>query len=66
MQVVKIMETSYRQRYEKRRSTFKIGRNETVHMDIILKICDVLDCNIDDILEIERLKWLELLELKRC
>ena len=23
----------------------KLGRNETVHMDILLKICSVLDCN---------------------
>lgn len=30
----------------------KMGKNETVHMDILLKICKVLDCGIDDILEI--------------
>ena len=35
----------------------KLGRNETVHMDVLLKICDALDCDIDDVLEIERLKW---------
>ena len=29
----------------------KLGRNETVHMDILLKICSVLDCNIEDIVE---------------
>ena len=34
----------------------KLGRNEAVHMDVILKICDALDCDINDILEIERLK----------
>ena len=34
----------------------KLGRNETVHMDVLLKICDALDCDIDDVLEIERLK----------
>lgn len=34
----------------------KLGRNETVHMDIILRICDALDCDINDILEVERLK----------
>ena len=34
----------------------KLGRNETVHMDIIIRICDALDCDINDILEIERLK----------
>ncbi len=32
----------------------KMGRNETVHMDILLKICNVLDCGIEDILEIVR------------
>lgn len=30
----------------------KLGRNETVHMDILLKICRVLDCKIEDIVEI--------------
>ena len=30
----------------------KLGRNETVHMDILLKICAALDCKIEDILEI--------------
>ena len=30
----------------------KLGRNETVHMDIILKICKALDCGLDDMLEI--------------
>ena len=30
----------------------KLGRNETVHMDILLKICKALNCALDDILEI--------------
>ena len=30
----------------------KLGKNETVHMDVLLKICKALDCGIDDILEI--------------
>ena len=32
----------------------KLGRNETVHMDIILKICSALNCGLDDILEISK------------
>jgi DNA-binding Xre family transcriptional regulator len=30
----------------------KLGRNETVHLDILLKICSALDCKLEDILEI--------------
>ncbi len=30
----------------------KMGKNETVHMDILLKICRVLDCKMEDIVEI--------------
>ena len=30
----------------------KLGRNETVHMDILLKICKELECDISDIMEI--------------
>ncbi len=29
----------------------KMGRNENVHMDILLKICKVLNCRIEDIVE---------------
>jgi DNA-binding Xre family transcriptional regulator len=32
----------------------KMGRNQTVSMDTILKICDSLNCDIADILEIIR------------
>ena len=34
----------------------KLGRNETVHMDILLKICKVLECDIPDIMEVTREK----------
>ena len=30
----------------------KLGRNETVHMDILLKICKALECDIADIMDI--------------
>ena len=30
----------------------KLGRNETVQMDILLKICKALECDISDIMEI--------------
>ncbi len=28
----------------------KIGKNEVVSMDVILRICDVLDCDISDVI----------------
>lgn len=30
----------------------KMGKNETVSMDVLIKICKVLKCDISDILEI--------------
>jgi DNA-binding Xre family transcriptional regulator len=32
----------------------KLGKGENVTTDILLKICDVLNCDIADIMEIER------------
>lgn len=32
----------------------KLGRNETVQVEILAKICNVLKCSIDDILEIKK------------
>ena len=29
----------------------KLGKNESVQLEVLLKICDVLDCNIEDIVE---------------
>lgn len=31
----------------------KMGKNESVQMEILLKICTVLDCNLEDIVEIK-------------
>ncbi|MBQ3194066.1 MAG: helix-turn-helix transcriptional regulator [Oscillospiraceae bacterium] len=30
----------------------KLGRNENVRVDVLVKICGVLNCSMDDILEI--------------
>ncbi len=32
----------------------KLGKNETVQVEILAKICKVLKCSIDDILEISK------------
>jgi DNA-binding Xre family transcriptional regulator len=32
----------------------KLGKGENVTTDILLRICDVFDCDITDIMEIER------------
>ncbi|MCF0124640.1 MAG: helix-turn-helix transcriptional regulator [Clostridia bacterium] len=32
----------------------KLGKNETVQVEILVKICEVLDCRIEDILEIKK------------
>lgn len=32
----------------------KLGKNESVQVEILAKICNVLDCNIEDIVEIEK------------
>lgn len=30
----------------------KMGKNESVQLDVLLKICEALNCTIDDIVEI--------------
>ncbi len=32
----------------------KMGRNEYVSLDVLVRICCVLDCSLDDIIEIEK------------
>lgn len=32
----------------------KLGKNESVQVETLLKICKVLDCSVDDIMEIEK------------
>ncbi len=34
----------------------KLGKNEPVHLTIVLKICTALDCDIADILEIKHVE----------
>ena len=31
----------------------KLGKDESVQLDILVKICEVLDCGLDDIVEIK-------------
>jgi len=35
-------------------SIAKLGKGENITTDILLKICDALDCNLDDIMETKR------------
>ena len=30
----------------------KLGRDETISMDVMLRICDVLHCDVGDIMEV--------------
>ena len=30
----------------------KMGKNETVSMDVVLRICKVLNCQLEDIMEV--------------
>ena len=32
----------------------KLGKNESVSLDILVRICEVLDCDIGDIVEVVR------------
>ena len=34
----------------------KLGKSESVHLDALIKICKALDCNLNDILEVEIIK----------
>ena len=35
-------------------SIAKLGKGDNITTDILLKICDALDCNLDDIMETKR------------
>lgn len=32
----------------------KLGKNESVQVETLVKICEVLDCNIEDIIEVNK------------
>ena len=34
----------------------KLGKNETVSMDVMLRICKVLDCGFEDIIDVTKEK----------
>jgi len=40
----------------------KLGKNENVTTDVLVKVCEALDCDISDIMEME--KHEEMLEAK--
>ena len=47
--------TELREKTSIARSTFaKMSNNEYVALDILVRICDALDCGLDDLVEIER------------
>lgn len=51
----KMTKNSLRIKAEMSSSTMaKMSKNETVSMDVMLRICKVLDCEFDDIIEIEK------------
>ena len=51
----KITNNSLRIKAEMSSSTMtKMSKNETVSMDVMLRICKVLDCEFDDIIEIKK------------
>lgn len=35
----------------------KLGKNETVSMDVLIRICNALDCNVGDIIDLSRKSW---------
>lgn len=32
----------------------KLGKNETVSMDVLIRICNALNCNVGDIIDLSR------------
>lgn len=47
--------TELRKRTEMASSTLsKMGRNENVSLEVLIRICHVLDCQLSDIAEIEK------------
>lgn len=36
----------------------KLGKNETVSLDILVRICEVLDCDIGDVVEVVKINMI--------
>ena len=36
----------------------KLGKNENVSTEVLCKICEVLNCEIEDIMDIQKESWL--------
>ena len=49
----KMNKTDLRKKTQMGSSTMaKLGRDETISMDVMLRICDVLQCDVGDIMEV--------------
>ena len=33
----------------------KMGKNEVVSMNVIIKICEILDCNVSDVMTVDKI-----------
>ena len=51
-----MMKTDLRIKAEMSTSTLaKMGKNEVVSMNVIIKICEILDCNVSDVMTVDKI-----------